>query len=639
MSTSTATERFNDCVISYYDTTQGDADDGLAYYVLKGCRARAGERVHAVLGCYPDSRGMVRQRRCNLSSEFDAKRVQSAKERALASPAVAAADAELVNSWKRSQAAIGDPGNIQDVPHVPESLLDEHLLDMFGALMNRFAEDIEGTGLALLLADSRGQILQRWFEDRQAETHLDRVGTVRGAVLAENVVGTNGVGTVVTLGKPVQIRGTEHYADFYQGAVCTGSPVLHPITGKLLAVVTLSCDLTPRSDLLKPLVRSMATQLEQHLMSVEQPSAREMFNVFLDLSRNQRNPVVAFGPQGAMIQSPQASALTSHDMPLLRMLGDEPRPTGTYVVELSSGPTKLNFTSVSPRNNVVVLVGEPSKRLGAVHPATHLARTAGRSPGWLSTINQFERLRATREPVILAGEAGVGKTSLALGDKEPSSADRLGPVLCDAAERHILGTRDWLARLSTVFADRGDVVIRGIETLDLPALDGLRALIESQDDSLGVVMTLSTDNRDDVERFEMKFSATALWIPPLRDRVEDLPDLWHSIAASIAPGARLEPNDETMALLRTYSWPGNIKELRRMISQLAASGKTGPVIPTDLPSNMQSSKTLSLIEKVELEAIRKALQEAKGNRVRAADILGVSRATVYRKMKVYQLST
>jgi transcriptional regulator of acetoin/glycerol metabolism len=54
---------------------------------------------------------------------------------------------------------------------------------------------------------------------------------------------------------------------------------------------------------------------------------------------------------------------------------------------------------------------------------------------------------------------------------------------------------------------------------------------------------------------------------------------------------------------------------------------------------MQSSKTLSLIEKVELEAIRKALQEAKGNRVRAADILGVSRATVYRKMKVYQLST
>ena len=76
-----------------------------------------------------------------------------------------------------------------------------------------------------------------------------------------------------------------------------------------------------------------------------------------------------------------------------------------------------------------------------------------------------------------------------------------------------------------------------------------------------------------------------------------------------------------------------------MIGQLVTSGKTGTVAPSDLPPAVQSSKTLTLIEKFELEAIRKALQEANGNRVRAADILGVSRATVYRKMKAYRLST
>jgi DNA-binding NtrC family response regulator len=64
----------------------------------------------------------------------------------------------------------------------------------------------------------------------------------------------------------------------------------------------------------------------------------------------------------------------------------------------------------------------------------------------------------------------------------------------------------------------------------------------------------------------------------------------------------------------------------------------GSVTPSDLPPAMQSSKTLSMIERVELEAIRKALQEAKGNRVKAADILGISRATVYRKMKAYRIS-
>ncbi len=570
-----------------------------------------------------------------MNDEFDLHSVQTAKEAALSRPTSEDRDLELVDSWKRSQAAIGDPGNIHDVPHVPEGVLDEHLLEMFGAPMNRFADDIEGTGLALLLADSRGQILQRWFEDRQAESHLDRVGTVRGAVLAENVVGTNGVGTVVTLGKPVQIRGTEHYADFYQDAVCTGSPVFHPITRKLLAVVTLSCDLTPRSDLLKPLVRSMATQLEQHLLSVEHPAAREMFSVFLDLSRRQQHPVVAFGPQGAMIQSPRASALTTHDMHLLRTLGDEERPTGSYVVELSSGPTTLEYTSLGPNNNVVVVIDEPASRPMSVGAPRRAPRTLGRSPAWLAAVNQFERLRHLQEPIILAGEPGVGKTSLALGDRDSDAP----ALLSDAAERHILGTREWLARLSQAFTEHETVVIRGIETLDPPALDGMRSLIEAHTTDVAVIMTVSTDDRDDMERFEFKFSARSVWVPPLRDRIEDLPMLWQSIASALAPAARLELQEETLALMRTYRWPGNLKELRRLVGQLGSTGRTGAVAPTDLPASMQSSKTLSLIEKVELEAIRKALQEAQGNRVRAADILGVSRATVYRKMKAYRLGT
>lgn len=571
-----------------------------------------------------------------MDQEFDLRRVQTAKEAVLSRPRAEHQDIELVDSWKRSQAAIGDPGNIHDVPHVPEGLLDEHLLEMLGAPMDRFAADIEGTGLALLLADSRGQILQRWFEDRQAEAHLDRVGTVRGAVLAENVVGTNGVGTVVTLAKPVQIRGTEHYADFYQDAVCTGSPVFHPISRKLLAVVTLSCDLTPRSDLLKPLVRSITTQLEQHLMSVEQPTAREMFSVFLDLSRSQTHPVVAFGPQGAMIQSPKASTLTAHDMHLLRTLGEESRPTGSYVMELSSGPTTLDFTSIGPNNNVVVVVGERPTRLSTTSaPRRRVSRTVGRSPAWLAALNQFERFQELGDPIILAGEPGVGKTSLALGDQEAGNA----AFLCDAAERHILGTREWLAQLSKSFTEHERLVIRGIETLDAPALDGMGSLVAANSTRVAVVLTLSTDGPENVEKNELKFNARAVWVPALRDRIEDLPLLWNSIASTIAPAARLELQDETLRLLRAHQWPGNLKELRRLVSQLAAAGRTGAVSPTDLPTSMQSAKTLSLIEKVELEAIKKALQEARGNRVLAADILGVSRATVYRKMKAYRLGT
>ena len=572
-----------------------------------------------------------------MAESFDNKRVGRAKESFLANLSEEKAEStEIMASWQRSQAAIGDPGNIHDVPHVPESLLDEHLLDMFGAPLNRFAEDLEGTGLALLLADSRGQILERWAEDRQAESHLDRVGTVRGAVLAENVVGTNGVGTVATLGKPVQIRGTEHFADFYQDAVCTGAPVVHPLTKKLLAILTISCDMTPRSDLLKPLVRTMTSQLEQHVMSVEQPNSREMLNLFMEISRSRNVPVVAFGPSGAMIQSARAHTLAAHDMNLIRLLSEERRPTGSYMLELSTGPVRLDLTTVGPNNSVVV-VGDSADRRARTPQPKPLTSNAGRSPEWLAVANQVDRARMVAEPVLLVGETGVGKTSLAL--KTPYVAGYMTTsVLCDAAERHIIGSREWLTKLSSHLSSDAVVVVRGIETLDAPALDGMRALIETQPSPIPIIMTFTTEDREAIRVNELRFAARSIFVPALRDHITDLPDLWQALAESTAPAARLVPTPETMSLLMTYSWPGNVKELRRLISQLASSGKTGSVLPSDLPAAMQSSKTLSMIERVELEAIRKALQEAKGNRVKAADILGVSRATVYRKMKAYRIS-
>jgi transcriptional regulator of acetoin/glycerol metabolism len=394
--------------------------------------------------------------------------------------------------------------------------------------------------------------------------------------------------------------------------------------------------MTPRSDLLKPLVRTMTSQLEQHVLSVEQPNSREMLNLFMEISRSRNVPVVAFGPSGAMIQSSRANTLAPHDMNLIRLLSEERRPNGSYVLELSTGPVRLDLTSVGPNNSVVV-VGDSVDRRSRTPQPKPLTVNAGRSPEWLGVTSQVDRARMTPEPTLLVGETGVGKTSLAL--KAPYIAGYLTKsVLCDAAERHIIGSREWLTKLSAHLQADSVVVVRGIETLDVPALDGMRALLEAQETTVPVLMTLTSDNPEEIRVNELRFGARSIRVPALRDHLSDLPDLWQAIAESLAPSARLIAAPETLSLLMAYSWPGNVKELRRLISQLVASGKTGTVTPSDLPSAMQSSKTLSMIERVELEAIRKALQEAKGNRVKAADILGVSRATVYRKMKAYRIS-
>ncbi len=576
----------------------------------------------------------------HLDGASGANAVQLSKEQVLAgSDEHGTATTELVRSWERSHAALGTPGNVE-VKHTPESLLDEHLLEMFHAPLTKFAQDLEGTGLGLLLADSRGQILQRWYQDRQAMSHFDRVGTVRGAVLAENVVGTNGVGTVVATGRALQIKGEEHFAEFYQDAVCTGAPVLHPITGKLMAVVTLSCDLTPRSDLLKPLVRSMTTQLEQHLMSVEHPDAREMLGAFVSLTRQQPGPVVAFGPLGIMIQSSTASTMSDHDKSLLQVLAGEGRPSGRYAVELSSGLTDLNLTRIGRDNSVIsVAHADPDTDRRRFAKGFALPRVVGRSPGWLAVANQVDRLRDSRELVILVGEAGVGKTTLALGTPFKSGLTAPNSTLIDAAQRHILGTREWLTRLADALESRHNLVLRGIETLDAPALDGARSLLDSRTTSGAVFMTLTADAPEELEPHILRFAAQPIAVPPLRDRILDLEELWVSLVAAIAPTSRMELSPEAAELLRMYDWPGNVKELRQVINQLTSSGRIGKIVPSDLPTTMQNKRTLSLIERVELEAIRKALVVADGNRMKAADILGISRATVYRKIKAYRLGS
>jgi len=569
---------------------------------------------------------------------FDENRVQKVKDDFLAADALTKTlNPELLKSWQRSRAAIGVPANIRDVPRVDGDLLDAHLLDMFQAPLTRVSDDLDGTGMGLLLADSQGRILQRWSHDHSALDHLDRLGTVRGAILAEDVVGTNGVGTVAATGKSVQISGVEHFADFYSGAVCTGSPVRHPVTGKLLAVVTLSSKISDRSVLLRPLINAVTMQLEQQVLDVERPTARMIFTSFLEASKSHTGPVVAFGPQGLVMQSQKAGRLTVADINLMQQHCVEEGRTGQFTLELSTGTAELRVTSLEDgAGSIAVLEREHRTTTTSIGPAR--PQLVGRSPEWLTVAHQVARHRELRKPLVIAGETGSGKASLALGLPFRAGTAMTQRIVTDAAERHVVGSRKWLQRLAERLAASAPVVIRGIETLDPHTIDGVKSLLESGSGRGPVLLTLSADDRTEAETLSARLGMSMIWVPPLRERSSDLAALWRVIADQLAPGAGLELRADALEVLTAYQWPGNLTALRGLIEQLTLSGKRGAVQAADLPSSMQGTRVLSMIERVELEAIRKALAEADGNRSKAAEILGLSRATVYRKMKAYRLT-
>lgn len=567
-----------------------------------------------------------------------ARLIEQAKNEILsATSATAALRPDLVTSWQRSKDALGSPDRIRDVPQVGLDLLDSHLLEMFQAPLARVSDELDGTGLGLLLADSEGRILQRWTHDRAAAEHLDRLGTVRGAVLSEETVGTNGVGTVAATGRSVQITGNEHFAEFYRSAVCTGSPVRHPLTGRLLAVVTLSTRITERPELLRPLTHSIAAQLGQHVMDAERPAARTMLAAFLAASRVQQGPVVALGPDGLLMQNQRASRLSTADMALVQRLCAEESRAGRINVELSTGHADVQVTRLQDGAGsvAVVNVGERPVTHGGFGPLR--PALAGRSTEWLAVAQTVARHREARTPLLIAGEPGTGKTSLALGLPHRPGAARAATVV-DAAERHVLGSRRWLHRLSERLAAGAPVVVKGIQTLDPGSLSGMVSLIDSTPTRGAVLLTLSVADRAEAGSFATRVGSPTTWVPALRDRTGDVGPLWRALADHAAPSAHLEPTRDALAALEAHAWPGNIVELRNVIEQLALSGRRGSIGAADLPMSVRGARSMTMIERAELEAIQRALQEAGGNRSRAAEILGLSRATVYRKMKTYRLT-
>jgi transcriptional regulator with PAS, ATPase and Fis domain len=141
-----------------------------------------------------------------------------------------------------------------------------------------------------------------------------------------------------------------------------------------------------------------------------------------------------------------------------------------------------------------------------------------------------------------------------------------------------------------------------------------------------------------------------LEVPPLRERPEDIPLLvahyWEQKSRELGRVAQLSA--EALRLLESYTWPGNIRELVNVVERmLVGSGK--PVIePTDLPAAVQGEGVGPLrhfplfhlgkiVEEAERQTLKRALRQVQGNRNKAAQLVGLSRASFYRKLKAYGL--
>ncbi|MGE5288105.1 MAG: sigma-54-dependent Fis family transcriptional regulator [Micromonosporaceae bacterium] len=556
----------------------------------------------------------------------------------------------ILASWWRSRRWNVAADRI-DLTYVRDPNLDTPLTRNALPVLKNLREHLEGQPISVILTDPAGVVLTRLTADHDLERHLDGVHLAPGFSYAEKSVGTNGIGTALEGGRPAHVFGHEHYAENLEDLACAGVPIHDPISGKTLGAVDLTCWRKNADPLLIALAKTTADQITQALLADTSAQDFELLQEYLRACRRSAGIVLALNSDIVMMNEYTRHVLDPGDQVVLLGHAAEAlasRQTGVVVVELPTGVTARMFCR--PVHGGGRLAGgvvhvklidmerRPAAEVGA-QKRFHLPGLVGSGPLWLRGCHQVDAVYASAEWLALQGEPGVGKLALIRSVHLRRNPARRFHVLdaVDAAEP------GWLARMRhELLESEGDLVIRHVDRLSARRLRALSAALQealaaARKQTLWVAVTLGNGPvSEDLAELLREFPST-VEVAPLRHHIEDLHDLVPFFLAKLNQHGRLVCSSEAMQLLLRSSWPGNTAQLWHVLKQVVQHRRTGSIQPSDLPPECWtvSRRLLSPLESMERDAIVQSLLDHKGNKVKAAESLGMSRATIYRKIHEY----
>jgi sigma-54 dependent transcriptional regulator, acetoin dehydrogenase operon transcriptional activator AcoR len=189
--------------------------------------------------------------------------------------------------------------------------------------------------------------------------------------------------------------------------------------------------------------------------------------------------------------------------------------------------------------------------------------------------------------------------------------------------------------------DHFAIVIADVQRLPDEVLETLAGVLQSCAGRGWIAATMNSANHSPlVEMLLLPFFTHTVTVPALRHRIEDLEALVPFLLREITRGADVQLAAEAMRQLGKLPWPGNVAQLRQVLVETVAQQRSGVIQAEKLPPECRSlaRRKLSQIEALERDAIVRSLQENGGNKTDAANALGMSRATIYRKVKDFGIA-
>ncbi len=599
---------------------------------------------------------------------------------AVSNGATASRDAIVVQSWLRClQKHQLDPSARAEAYILPEAELrlhrqrSEELIAIARSGIENLYSLVAGQNYVLLLADRSGVTVE-YLGDAAQKAALRRSGLYMGSEWSEARAGTCALGACIESGEPLVIHQSDHFDVTHGGLSCTAAPI-YDSGGRLTAVLDISLLSSPRPKASQSLALNLVSQSARRIemANIMAENRREWV---LRLSRSPDfldvDPEAAISLDGAgcvigmthgaarlmaraggvdwrapdqLIGRPVSEFL---DIRLDR-LDDltRQRPAAERFIETRDGH-RLFAHAIEPRR----VVTRPAPRLPAAVPMPAALRDlAGDDPAMAQILHRAAALAGKLLPVLIEGETGAGKLTLARAMHETGRAGAFTLLRCaeltDADEAMVFGRVDGRRHDDGLLGQAG----RGTLVLDklgeLPSRLQARLLQLASEGSylpvggirpitpgLRLIATAQGDLAQAVEagRFRRDLyhclAGSVLRLPPLRDR-RDLFWLVDRILARAFGGPVLLAPD-ALAPLAAHRWPGNLRELSRLAANLAAVLPGAHVGLADLPATVAAARPepgdgAALLTRI--------LRETGGNVSETARRMGVDRTTIHRRMR------
>ncbi|MFT4125310.1 MAG: helix-turn-helix domain-containing protein [Gordonia sp. (in: high G+C Gram-positive bacteria)] len=602
--------------------------------------------------------------------------IASARERFLSDDGVDDAVRDAIStSWRRSRAFDVQADRLE-LPFVREPNPDSPLITAARPILDQLADDLATEPVSIILTSPDGVVLSRAAANPTLRTKLDAVNLAPGFSYSEQHAGTNGIGTALETRQPTLVMGAEHYAGALGQLSCAGVPIVHPMSGVVVGALDLTCASDHPAGLLLSLAKSATSQIVQRMMSQASEQESRLLTAYLATCRRAPQTMV-LGISGDVVlmnRRLRHNIDPADQVSILEHAVDQGGGTsGVRVGTLPSGQVARlspvdEYCDADAQVSVyrVHLIDAAPPRTAALRApnVATLPGVVGRSSSWRLCCERVARHVRAGEWIAVAGESGSGRTALlragaqrclpatttrvfspadfggapdaTTGDARARAAGGENPDMFEADDTDTDTEETLDALAAEIDRDGFCVIIRDIDRIPARARDAIADLLPGREHAGWLGVTTQVDPVD-ADAFLLPFFGHTVEVPPLRHRIEDLHDLVPALLRQLTRGRELTVASAAMSQLSKYAWPGNVAELRAILREVVTHQRSGVIGVGQLPPRCRtvSRHTLSRIEALERDAIVRSLEENGDSKTAAAAALGISRATIYRKIKEF----